>query len=388
MNYGDFSMVITNKGKVMACGVNTKYQLGMAGDKIETPTEITGLENVKEVSSGKEFTMFLLKDGTVKACGDNTKGQLAIGSTEAKTEIVVPSVEGVKQISCGNTHVLFLLKDGTVKVCGENTEGRLGLGTKVDATTPTAIPDLKDVAMVKAGGNFSMFLMKDGTVKVCGENTKGQLGLGHKKNVEKLTEIPNLKNVKFIEADKNNVYFLLKDNTVLACGANDYGQLGYFINDEEVSVPTKLVTMPTITSIYAQASRVLFLLKNGRVYVSGRNDHGQLGLGHKKNVKGVTFIPGLTSVKSVLCGPTHTIFVKNDGTTCGCGVTKDAQLGVVNTEDYIDVTPHKTLVDIDMAMDNNIDFINLFESLFDGTEIFCVLNNLKFLNNSDKVKKI
>ena len=56
------------------------------------------------------------------------------------------------------------------------------------------------------------------------------------------------------------------------------------------------------------------MTSSGELYTWGKNNVGQLGLGHKTDVSAPTKVPGMTDVKMVSAGGGVTFVVKNDGT--------------------------------------------------------------------------
>lgn len=225
-----YSLFLLKDGTVKSCGYNAFGQCG-TGDKITpklTISVIPGLTNVTQVVAGKEHSLFLLADGTVKSCGNNQYGQCGIGYTSPTklTPTVISGLTNVTQISSGSHTSLFLLADGTVKSCGLNDYGTCGTGDKISPKSKlTVIPGLTDVAKIESISNHSLFLLKDGTVKSCGNNYYGQCGDGNSVTPKlNIATIPGLADVVQIAGGLNYSLFLLKDGVVKFCGENNLGQ--------------------------------------------------------------------------------------------------------------------------------------------------------------------
>eukprot|EP00798_Chlamydomonas_sp_ICE-L_P030794 gene30794-biopygen16632 len=70
-------------------------------------------------------------------------------------------------------------------------------------------------------------------------------------------------------------------------------------------------------------------VRNGELFVYGRNDYGQLGLGHTSNTITVpTKVPGINNASLVACGEGFTLCVRTDGTAISTGLNDNGQLGI------------------------------------------------------------
>eukprot|EP00798_Chlamydomonas_sp_ICE-L_P014893 gene14893-biopygen23947 len=70
-------------------------------------------------------------------------------------------------------------------------------------------------------------------------------------------------------------------------------------------------------------------VRNGEMFVYGRNDYGQLGLGHTSNTITVpTKVPGINNAALVACGEGFTLCVRTDGTAISTGLNDNGQLGI------------------------------------------------------------
>jgi len=69
--------------------------------------------------------------------------------------------------------------------------------------------------------------------------------------------------------------------------------------------------------------------EQGNTWTWGRNDAGQLGLGHAKSVQGPTLVTSLEGkqVRSAATGRRHTLVVTGSGEALSCGSNKCGQLG-------------------------------------------------------------
>ncbi|KAG8289579.1 hypothetical protein J6590_101656, partial [Homalodisca vitripennis] len=81
--------------------------------------------------------------------------------------------------------------------------------------------------------------------------------------------------------------------------------------------------------------------ENGRVFVFGSNEWGQLGLGHRSVVTKPSCVKILKPEQAthVACGRAHTIISTGSGKVFACGNNSDGQLGVGDTTDKDTPTP-------------------------------------------------
>lgn len=100
---------------------------------------------------------------------------------------------------------------------------------------------------------------------------------------------------------------------------------------EEVSEEKTTGTYPYL-AVTAGSYHTLALRSDGVIYGSGRNSSGQLGVGtttssYKTPVK----VSGLSSVKSISAGCSHSLALKSDGTVWSFGSNTRGQLGIGTT---------------------------------------------------------
>ena len=79
------------------------------------------------------------------------------------------------------------------------------------------------------------------------------------------------------------------NNSVYVFGHNDYGQLGLGHNNH-INKPTLLMQDPTIKSICCGYSHSMILKENGELFVFGGNSYGQLGFGHNNAINKPTLL--------------------------------------------------------------------------------------------------
>ncbi len=324
------SSFLLDKGRVKAWGYNYAGQLGI-GNTIDqsTPTLITNLDSVKQLSTGQSETLALLEDGTVKAWGLNSSGQLGLGDLlSRKVPTIIPSLSGVKQLSLGEKYALALMEDGTVKAWGYNIYGQLGLGDTTSRSTPTTIPGLNDVRQLSVGQYHAMALLENGTVKAWGYNNYGQLGMGDTVNRSTPTIIPGLSGVKQINSGYSHTLALMVDGTVKAWGYNNYGQLGLGDTTNR-STPTTVTSLPGgVRQLSGGFSFSLALMEDGRISAWGYNNYGQLGLGDTTNRSTPTLISGMSNIRQLSAGQSYSLALAEDGIVRAWGFNNVGQLGL------------------------------------------------------------
>jgi RCC1 and BTB domain-containing protein len=261
---------------------------------------------VKLISSnGCEHTSAITEDGELWTCGYNARGQLGHGNkTHQSVPRLVDSLRAyrVKHISCSYYHSIVSCEDDKIFGFGRNDYGQLGLGHNDDKLRPTPITFFNGqrVVDIACGQYHSLVSVGSGGIFAFGKNDYGQLGIvpnepkwhpvmvtgsdaSSSTNTAAgglLTGLGEGELIPRIACGYYHSLALKQDGTVFSFGRNDYGQLGLG-NNENVRVPTQVMALSTlcIREITSGCYHSIALTRTGSVYVWGRNNHGQLGIG-------------------------------------------------------------------------------------------------------------
>ncbi|NLA76680.1 MAG: hypothetical protein GX851_02420, partial [Clostridiales bacterium] len=341
-----FTLLLCSDGKLYASGLNNLGQLGL-GDNTNRRsfTEVSLLlgKTAVQIAADLSHSTVLRGDGTVYAAGNNSDGRLGVGDKTDRTDFTKATGLGgkpVKQIASGKTYTLAICADDTVYAAGNNIYGQLGLGDNTDRTDFTQVTSLagKSVTQIAAGGSFAMALCSDGTVYAAGYNLLYQLGLGDNESRNTFTQVTALagKDVTQIAAGDNHALALCSDGTVYASGSNSYGQYGLGNNSFSTAF-TEVTALKdkAVTQIYAGFLNSVALCRDGRVYATGYNYYGQLGLGDCNDKNSFTEVTSLANkgVTQIALGNSHSLALCRDGTVYSAGYNNCGQLGVGDTAD-------------------------------------------------------
>jgi alpha-tubulin suppressor-like RCC1 family protein len=188
------AVALNTAGQIYAWGRNNQGQLGDSTTTNKSTPTLIGLPNlnVGEVATmirtGTEFSLALTNQGRIYAWGINNVGQL--GASLALTRsilprlIVLPSLrlsETIVSIETGINSAYALTNQGRLLVWGANNKGQLGNGNTSNITSPEIV-DLAlqniVISQIKAGNHFVIAVAQNGELYSWGDNSKGQLGLG------------------------------------------------------------------------------------------------------------------------------------------------------------------------------------------------------------------
>lgn len=170
-----------------------------------------------------------------------------------------------------------------------NLNGRINQPTKhLPHRIPPKLPPGEEVASDHHGRNNSFWITKSGKVFGRGANMSGSLGVGNQDFCFDETEILSLAefNITKIFIFGDTTFFLAANGKLLACGSNDYGQLGVGHTANCVT-PTLVIGLDDIqidniiSSLDSYCAKTIFTTSNF-VFTCGKNDNGQLSLGHKQ----------------------------------------------------------------------------------------------------------
>ena len=306
----EHSVLLTEDGRVYTAGYNDNGQCGQGStlrvSELSIVNELKGtfIEQV-HAYNGCEHTLCVSRDGYLYSFGYNYRGQLGHSSTSSVSiPKLVRGIGGPKQrvniVSCSYYHTVVVCEDGAAFSFGRNDFGQLGLGDATDRKEPTRIESLRmhTVSSVACGQYHTMFVVDGGRVMGCGKNDYGQLGLESLDPVRRPVSTSPFSKRMVGEGDdeaKNanahaiqqiccgyyHTLALSANGTVWSFGRNDYGQLGLGHTVQKVYAPQLVSGLESkgIHKVSAGCYHSVAVARSGDLFVFGRNNHGQLGTG-------------------------------------------------------------------------------------------------------------
>jgi E3 ubiquitin-protein ligase HERC2 len=255
--------------------------------------------------------------------GAGTLGHAApLGNRRTPEFVAGLEHEDVVSVSLGHAHAAAVLSSGEAFVWGTGNWGRLGLGTSYSTRTPAYMLSLRGTPMadIQCGHTHSLGLGRDGSVWAWGKNDHFQLGA-------------ESSGTYFGGAgfDAHNVptplpFFADKPcSGVLAShywsGAVTADGRAYLWGNRQMLAPTRIVLgreNEAAVGMSAGPMHVAVLGRSGRVYLLGRNGHGELGVARRGTRKEFVLAESVGfPVAAVACGGGFTMVVEQQGQTEG-----------------------------------------------------------------------
>jgi alpha-tubulin suppressor-like RCC1 family protein len=346
--YGNISPMSTSAAKLWSWGNNYWYGelgLGDSGNRYSSPVQVGALENWDwdgGVVSGDEHTLAVKTDGTLWTWGRNTYGQLGQGTTiHHSSPVQIGSDTDWSKSAGGHNHTLAVKTDGTLWSWGHNHVGQLGLDDTDDRSSPVQVGTDKDWSDV-ACGNFEAFAIKtSGKLYAWGYNSDGQLGLGYISPSTHSTpqQVGLLEDWSSVDGGVSYTAATKTDGTLWMMGKNDRGQLGLgHISPSRYSSPVQVGGLSDWSQISCgHYAHIAAIKTDGTLWTWGYNNQGQLGLGtggtgtDESSPVQVGLLDGWSSVS---VGYSHTAAITVSGTLWAWGVNGYGQLGQENTTNY------------------------------------------------------
>ncbi|HLX53033.1 MAG TPA: hypothetical protein VKR58_03800 [Aquella sp.] len=341
--------------KAYAWGYNGSGRLGFGDDggSVKFPKEIILHENIKEIICGGYHTMILTVFNKIYVCGENNFGQLGLDHNnrinhpqEMILNGVLPSKKDTISISCGMNHTIAMIKNKQLYGWGANTFGELGLGHDNDCYLPQEINlcGERDIISVKCGYYHTVVLVKSkfnrsNKCYAWGMNESGELGLGYVNLYKNTPQELNLLDIVTINCGHGYTMALMQNpNKIYVWGRNDFGQLGLGDTTNRNS-PTELsLSNLKFMAISCGMNHVIALTHTGKLFVWGNNKDGQLGLGNQTNYYTPQELIFPEPIISIFSGGYHNIMISVHNKIFVWGDNNLSQLGLGDKLDRLSPT--------------------------------------------------
>ncbi|XP_063811641.1 X-linked retinitis pigmentosa GTPase regulator isoform X2 [Pseudophryne corroboree] len=185
---------------------------------------------------------------------------------------------------------------------------------------------------VPDSGALFTFGKKNGKLYVFGSNAWGQLGIGSGNVINKPTCVKGLKSekVKFAACGRNHTLVSTERGKVYSSGWNSEGQLGLGDTTERTSFQeiTLFNAQDKIKQLSAGSNTSAALTVDGKLFMWGENVEGQLGLANEKNICTPRQVDIGKPISWISCGYYHSAFVTQDGDVYTFGEPENGKLGL------------------------------------------------------------
>ncbi len=231
---------------------------------------------------------------------------------------------------------------------GSDRFGQLGLGSPQNRAyaTPRYCTFPVQIVSVSCGSDHSALLTSDGRVFTSGSNVSGRLGIGDRG--VKLSSAPCFveslasSQMKEISCGSAHTAAVSTEGYIYAWGVGDYGALG--LGDLESRWTPVRVELGSAraNTVSCGARHTAIICCEGRVYMCGAGEAGQLGTGTKEWELRPTWIKTVKErVKSAACGECHTLLLGEAGNMLAAGGNAAGQLGTGNKRSSLTFVPIK-----------------------------------------------
>ena len=359
---------------LLVCGRNDSHQLSsilpdaniFGLPVIQTPKEIElNSLKVRCISTACDHTVVVDSEGRVFGIGDNRNFQF--GSDERiihKDPVHVELPDRIVWASSGHSYTLYLTEDGRIiysgkscqkkviksllkyniifiagsqdKQCAIDEKGDIflldrdilnGTPTKIHLSHPVfdiSMSNFITIAVDIEGRCYGnkYIAMIDGPSIASPDNNE-------------LYEIPSLVGftITRVYAHGRSACALSKDGRAFMFGANEFGELGVCSEEKFISKFTPALVQENIVSVGLGNNFTVFVTENGNVYGCGKNTMSSLMLGAPSEI--VT-IPQKSSfvrnqAKYVTCGNYHTILISKESDIQHVGEKKLCPIDTTNS---------------------------------------------------------
>ncbi len=247
---------------------------------------------------------------------------------------------------------------------GNNKFGELGIGI---SSTQYKIPNMQEVLLdkqikdIKIAKNLTYFIMLDNTLYACGDNTNGILGIGSNEICIYTPQKVLIEEIiKDILIYKYYCYFITNNNKVYASGDNVYGTLGIGSHEEAIRIPQKVLIEKKIKKIKTICNRSYYITYDDELFATGVNVSGELGIdSDEKFIYKPQKVLIKEKIKDIILYDDIMYILTIEDEIYACGYNENGQLGTGSDDESIRV-PQKVLIEEkikNIIVDDHVTFL-------------------------------
>lgn len=303
--HGYYNSIIacTLSGELYAIGDNTNNRLGLGRNNTIirewTKLNIDEDSEIYSVFVSEKFSIILTNKGTYIA-GDSCICSANEAYNFVKITLSDGSIPIFKKMLGSRKYdiAVFEKDDGKLYICGNNDLGQCGIENVDEVVHPVILSVADDINFISFTDNTTYILDKNKKLWASGNNDCGQIGQRFDLFADYVKEFKLVKeNVSFCATQNRGCVILTKDKEVFACGNNISGRFGINSNKEynEMTLirnvdPENLISLKNKVDYIYLGDEKLFIVANGKLWVSGKNTYGDLGTGNTNSVKKLTAV--------------------------------------------------------------------------------------------------
>jgi alpha-tubulin suppressor-like RCC1 family protein len=374
------SYALKQDGTLWAWGLNTSGQLGIGNTTSSTPVVQVGTDNNwSEIYAGWSHVIARKSNGTFWGWGTGLDGQL-LGSTSFTSPTQISGLNNIRNIYTGNRFSGFLSNDGTIQTAGFNSSGQLGNNSTISSVTSNPGAAIR-LSILRSRSNLasvttavqpivSLSLSPSLSLHYLGANpvtVTASGGTGYSWSTGVTTagisisspgtytvqatqsgQCPTSRSIQvvsqpaFCEGDTilltaplssrvGTAYSWTGPNGFSASGSG-FGSIFQTRRPEASSgmngvYSVSVSTPDSFVSLAVGHNHMLAIREDGTLWAWGGNANGQLGLGHTNNVSVPTQVGTGNRWLRVAAGGNFSVAMQADSSIWAWGVNASGQLG-------------------------------------------------------------
>ncbi|KAH9261568.1 hypothetical protein BASA81_000224 [Batrachochytrium salamandrivorans] len=326
-------LVLQHDGQVFGVGRNNFGQLGLGTtDSALLPQAMLSVTNASDVSAGTYHSCLIDQGSIVKCTGYNGNNQLGDG-TNTERHMLVPTLgldSGIEEVYCGYLGSCARMTSGKAQCWGKFANAVRS--SPVNITIPGGIQSMS------LGNGHACIVEVGGKLYCMGVNANGQLGTGNPTNQAAPIQVVGLaaENIVSVACGDAHTCAVNAAGAMFCWGSSGSGRLGNPSIGSDSPNPVQVVGITSGAAFAWTGNYNSFvLMQNGTMWAFGRDSYGVFGTGSTgTQTAPIVFGQGVSGVVEVRGGLfTTCVLLQNDRVWC-TGDNQYGQLGVGNTTNF------------------------------------------------------